>query len=148
MQQPQCQSLESHLLFSECHPEAALEQRNGSLAFCFFVEDIPTFRTAIIALKTTFINGNHLRVITAKSACSATYKHRHTHTRMHQVHSKNAAIDGEHLKRESMALQNLARLLDYGYSLLRITAIILVLCFTFQQHTVLLSIAWFQSLTL
>lgn len=71
-----------------------------------------------------------------------------THTRMHQVHSKNAAIDGERLKRESMALQNLARLLDYGYSLLRITAIILVICFTFQQHTVLLSIAWFQSLTL
>lgn len=46
----------------------------------FFVGDTRTFRTVIIALKTTFINGNHLRVLTAKGACSATYKHRLTYT--------------------------------------------------------------------
>lgn len=84
----------------------------------FWVEDTRTFRTAIIALRTTFINRNHLRVITVKSACCATYKHRHTHTHT-EIHSKNAA-GGWGFKHESMALKSLARLLFYGDSLLSI----------------------------
>ena len=92
------------------------------LAFCFVAEDTSTFRTAVTALRTTFIYRNHLRVIIVKSAHSTTYEHTHVHTEG-EAYSKNTT-HGWGFKHGSMALQNMARLLFYGYSLARITQLL------------------------
>lgn len=109
------------LTFLRVSPGGCSGVEKWIVGILFLAEDTPTFRTATIALRTTFIHRNYLRVIIAKSACSATCKHTHTDT---EIHSKNAAARWG-FKHKSMALQNWTRLLFYReHSLLSITQLL------------------------